>query len=231
MRGLYLILLLAAPFAVGAWAQVAEEDAWEASKCFSSYQEGEYDKAVDCVNGYLYAGIVTDTARLAKLYEVLGVCLGMLEKKGPARVAFNKLLDLKSDYELDPNVYLPEIISMFQIAKFQKRTSFKIIILDTVPAYPVAFNFAPGGVPQYLNEGKVKGAAVFLVQAAALGVSIYGYRREQSYLSDDYGLKEEDLSTARRFDALQKWSLLTFTVTYVYSLVDGFVNKRISVRQ
>jgi tetratricopeptide (TPR) repeat protein len=200
-------------------------------KCFNFYQEGEYEKAVDCLNSFLYITDIADTARLVSSYEHLGVCLTMLDKKGPARAAFNKLLDINSEHELDPNVYLPEIISLFQILKFERKTSLKVVILDTLPAYSSVYNFSPLGLPQFMNTHKIKGFTVLGLQVVTLALSIYGYQKEQSFFSEDYGFPEEHVAEAKQYDYMQKFTVLAFSVTYIYSLIDGFVNKRLTVKQ
>jgi len=202
----------------------------EEQGCLDFYQSGEYEKAADCFNSFLYMTKVTDTARLVSAYEHLGVCLTMLEKKRPARAAFLKLLDLRADHELDPNVYLPEVISLFQIAKFEKRTSFKVLILDTLPAYPVAWNFTPLGVPQFMNGHRIKGVAACGAQLLLLALSIYSHDRKASFYSDDYGYREEDLEKARAYDYLQRGTFLGLAGVYVYGIIDGFINKRITIK-
>jgi len=194
-------------------------------KCYNSYRNGDYDQAADCINSLLYSGEIRDTVRLLKAYEILGVSLTMLDKKAPAKAAFKKLLNLKPEAELNPNVYLPDIISLFQIAKFEYKTQLKVVIVDTVPAYPRVFNFFPGGVPQFLNKDRKKGVAVAVLQAAALGISILAYNKEGSYYSSAYGYKEEDVSSARTWDQTHRILLFTLTGAYLYSLVDGFINK------
>jgi len=199
--------------------------AYPEEACFDSYRQGEYEASVDCINSLLYSEKISDTTRLVSCYEYLGVCLTMQDKKVPARAAFNKLLNLRSDFELNPNVYLPEIISLFQISKFEKRTSLKILIVDTLPAYSTAYNFAPLAVPQFLNKQKTKGIIFGSVQVAALVAAVYAFNREQSYFSETYGFREEDVASAQKFDSIHKISLLTLVLAYVAGLVDGFGNK------
>jgi len=154
-----------------------------------------------------------------------------LDKKQPARVAFSRLLDYRKDYELDPNVYLPEVISLFQIAKFEKRTALRILIMDTLPAYPVAWNFLPLGGPQFFNRQPRKGVAVCALQAALLTLSIYSYQNKSSLYSDRFGYREEDVDRARQYDWAQRGTFFGFVTVYIYSLIDGFMNKRISLKE
>ena len=69
------------------------------------------------------------------------------------------------------------------------------------------------------------------VEAAALGLSVFAYNREQSYYSPGYGFREEDVAKARDYDRLHKASLGVFTASIIYGLVDGLINKRISIKQ
>lgn len=208
-----------------------EQVALNEESCFSYYREGKYEKVVDCINSILYTANISDTTRLLKMYEYLGVCLSMQNKNGSARAAFNKLLNLNSDYELNPNMYLPEIISLFQIAKFQKRTSLKVLILDTIPAYPIVYNFLPFGLPQIKNNHKIKGGIVSVLQGAAIAFSIVGFVNKKSFYSEQFHYKEEDLEKAKRFDFMQRISIVGFSLTYVYSIIDGIFNKPIRVME
>jgi hypothetical protein len=202
----------------------------EEDKCFSYYYDGEYEKGADCLNSLLYKTKRTDTLRLVKCYEYLGVCHMMMDKKQPARAAFGKLLDLNPKHELNPTLYLPEVIAVFQMVKFEKKTSLKVLILDTIPAYSPFFNFLPCGTPQFLNKQNKKGAAFLTLQIMAMGLSIYGYNREKSFYSEESGLREEHTDKARNYNYMLKISFFTFAGVYVYSLVDGFLNKRITIK-
>ncbi len=199
--------------------------AFTEDKCFASYREGEYERSSDCINSILYTGELTDTLRLLKAYEILGASLAMLDKKGPAKAAFRKMLTLKPDADLNPNVYLPDIISLFQIAKFEYKTQLRVVILDTIPAYPRSLNFLPFAVPQFLNKEKTKGTVCLPLQVISLGLSIYAYNRKVSYNSNRYGYREEDLSYAQNYDEMYKVSLLIFSGSYIWSLIDGFIHK------
>ncbi|MFH0920873.1 MAG: hypothetical protein V1913_10975 [Fibrobacterota bacterium] len=198
-------------------------------RCFDSYRQGEYERTVDCLSSLLYTGEIADTARLVPCYEYLGVSLSMIEKKDLARTAFKKLLALKPGYELNPNVYLPDIISLYQITKFEHILSRRVLILDTVPAYSRALNYLPLAVPQFMNKENVKGGLVLGLQAAALTVSIVAYQRQQRYYSPDYGYREENVADAHAYNLTQKISLLTFLSAYVYSIIDGFMHKPITL--
>lgn len=224
-----LVIPLLLAFAASPMAQA--DSARPEDQCAQFYQSGEYEKAADCYNVILYSGRLPDTSRLIPIYERLGVCQTMLDKKGPARGAFIKLLDLRSDHELDPNIYLPEVISLFQIAKFEQKTSLKVLIMDTLPAYPVSLNFLPFGVPQFMNLHWRKGAAAGGLQALLLGLSIFAYSQKASYYSPEFGYREEDVPAARRYDYTQRAAFFGLAGAYVYSLVDGFLNKRITLKE
>jgi tetratricopeptide (TPR) repeat protein len=202
----------------------------EEDKCFSHYYDGEYEKSADCLNSILYKTKKIDTLRLVKCYEYLGVCHMMMDKKEPARAAFGKLLDLNPAHELNPTLYLPEVIAIFQMVKFEKKTSLKVLILDTIPAYSPFFNFLPCGTPQFLNKQNKKGAALLTMQVLAMGLSIYGYNKERSFYSEGAGLREENADKAINYNYMLKISFFTFVGAYVYSLADGFLNKRITIK-
>jgi tetratricopeptide (TPR) repeat protein len=196
------------------------------NECVGFYSQGEYEKAVDCLNNFLYTSGVTDKARLEIAYAHLGVCLMMLDKKPLARAAFTKLLELNPEYDLDPNKYLPDVLSMFQIIKFEKKAAASIV----VPAYAAWMNLMPGAVPQFKNRERVKAGIILGTQVLALGLSLYAYNKEQALNLPEYGYREEDLSRARTFDKLHKGALIIFSLSYIIGMADGLINKRVIIK-
>jgi len=197
-------------------------------RCSDFYRKGEYERAVDCLNSVLYTGEIKDTARLLTCYEFLGAALTMIDKRDLAKAAFKKLLSLNPKYELNPNVYLPDIISLYQIARFESLYAYRVLLLDTVPAYSRGYNYLPLAVPQFKNKEKTKAVLVLCLQAVSLGFSVFAYQEEQGYYSPDYGYREENVSDARAWNWTQRISLFTFLSAYVYSMIDGFMNKPIT---
>ncbi|MFH1761449.1 MAG: hypothetical protein ABIA63_10160 [bacterium] len=202
--------------------------------CLNHSKMGEYQNAVDCLNNFLLNHKGADTNILISAYEALGVNLVMLGHKPIAKNAFVLLLKLSPEYDLDPTIYLPDVIATFQIAKFEKRTSFRVLIVDTLPAYPGILNFAPFGVPQVFNKSWIKAGICGILQVAAIGISVYAYQKEQSLKQDgaffngkDY-YNEEDEDHAVFYDILHKTCFFAFGLTYVYGIIDGFRNKPLS---
>jgi tetratricopeptide (TPR) repeat protein len=200
-------------------------------QCFDFYADGEYSKASDCLNGKIISDNISDTLRLLKIYEKLGAAFVMQDRKDLAKAAFKKLLSLNRDVEIDPNKYLPEIISLFLITKFEYRTSLRVVILDTVPAYPVKWNYFAFGIPQFKNGDKKKGLSIIGLQILSLSLSILAYNKERSYMEYAYGVREENLSTAGNWDRIHRFSFVSFTAVTLYSLVDGFLKKPVVVKQ
>lgn len=227
----FLQVLLSAAALLAQQAIPAQPAPLPEERCFQLYREGEYERTVDCINSVLYAGEIRDTVRLLRAYEYLGVSLTMLDKREPGKAAFLKLLSLNPEFELNPNVYLPDIISLFQIAKFQHRTSLRVLVMDTVAAYPRLYNYLPAGVPQWHNRQKVKAGTFFALQLLSVGASVWAYNRENSFETARYGIRDEDYQDALFYDRTQKLCLLTFIAAYVYGLVDGIINKPITFKQ
>ncbi len=199
--------------------------------CLTFHRTGEYQNAVDCINNFLLMHANADTMLLVKAMEYLGVNLVMLNQQPLARNAFSNLLDLNPGYELNPTVYLPEVVAAFQIAKFEKRTLLRVPPgVDTAPTYPLYVNFMPLGLPQFCNHSPVKGIFIGLFQTITMGVSIYAYQIEKSLESKIYKIKEENLGKANRFSALELHTFLLAIGGYMGSIIDGLINKPAVVR-
>lgn len=192
-------------------------------ECRELFKTTDYPAAVECLNHELYTTPFADTLRLISIYESLGVGYMMQDKKKMARAAFEQLVRLQADYDLDPNAYLPEIIALFQSVKL----AYKKDSLHPSPAVkktsPWPLYFLPLGAPQFAGRKPIKGSVMLGLQALSLGLSIYAYNRKHSLYSETYHYAESDVQTARRYDTLYKVTFLTFTATYGYSIFDGFL--------
>ncbi|MBL8028819.1 MAG: hypothetical protein JNL74_20510 [Fibrobacteres bacterium] len=214
-------------FAVLLWGDSPSPD----QDCFDLYSDGEYGSAADCLNKKLIVENIADSARLVKIYEKLGAAFVMQDRKDLAKTVFKKLLILNKDAEIDPNKYLPEIVSLFLITKFEQRTSLRVVILDTLPAYSVKWNYMAIGIPQFKNGDRKKAYTVIALQALTLGLSILSYNKEKSFWNNEFGYREENISEAGTWDKIHRASFLSFTAVTLYSLVDGFLKKPVVIRQ
>ncbi len=199
--------------------------------CFDLYSDGEYEKASDCLNSKLISGEITDTLRLHKIYEKLGAAYAMRDRRDLAKAAYKKLLQLDANAEIDPNIYLPEIVSLFLISKFEHRTALRVVVLDTIPAYSTYWNYCPFGIPQFKNGEKTKGWTLLTLQLLSLASSVYAYNREQSYLREGFGFREEDIAIAKRWDVAHRVTFFSCIAFSVYGLVDGFIRKPMVIKQ
>ena len=189
--------------------------------CLALYRENRFAESAECLNQRVYESEGRDTALLAGLYEGLGVNYMMLEKKALAASAFARLTALRPNYEMDPNAYLPEIISLYQSVKIENRNRLAALNPAPVPLYLTACRVLPFGAPQFVNHEKKKGVVLLALQAAALGVSIACYAKRNSLDTGEFGIAEEDFDSARAYDRAYKISFFTFAAAYLASLIDG----------
>lgn len=206
--GLFVLALLVTQAA-------PQEPFLKATTCMSE----RYAEAVECLNSMLYSTPSSDTLLLAEVYKELGICYFMLEKNKLASSSFEKLLLLSPDYELDPKVYLPDIIALFQIIKNDLRSK---AVVDAIPPYHPALNYLPFGAPQVLNRERRK-AGIFLgVQVLALAASIYMHSQRQDLdQGGRMGYAEEDFEQAKSYADGQRAFFVLFSVSYVAGVIDG----------
>ncbi|MFH0919489.1 MAG: hypothetical protein V1913_03945 [Fibrobacterota bacterium] len=194
--------------------------------CFSLYRENRFSESVECLNQRVYAAEGRDTATLVRLYEALGVNYMMLEKKPLAAAAFGRLAALRPDYELDPNAYLPEIVSLFQTVKLENRQRLDALRPAPAPLYHRACRVLPFGAPQFTQRETRKGAMLLALQAVALGVSIFSYSERNALHNVRFGYAEEDAPAARAWDRTYKITFITFAGAWLYSVVDARATRR-----
>ncbi len=194
--------------------------------CSILYTAGEYKHAVECFNEqvlHLEADNRIDS--LAILYPMLGASYVMAEKPDLAKATFSKLLLIRPEIEIDPAIFHPDIVAIFQMAKKENREKLFREHAIAPKAYPLAINFLPAGIPQYLNGDKRKSIVCAVIQIGALACSIYGYSRLEHFKSNDFGFKEEDYPDAGRAASLHLGGFLVFTGAFLYSVADGLIHR------
>jgi hypothetical protein len=196
------------------------------SSCAGLFRQGSYSEAADCYGRTAYtleARNATDS--LLALYPELAASLVMADKPTMARAVFAKLLAMRPDYEIDPNLFQPDVIAIFQMAKMEQKKHFSMQAWEMREPYPLVLNFVPGGLPQYKNTEKTKGVACLLLQGVALGLSIYGHGKYTSYYSERTGFREEDVPEAKSARRLYLGGFFTFVGLYILGTADGIIHR------
>ncbi|MBL8026931.1 MAG: hypothetical protein JNL74_11005 [Fibrobacteres bacterium] len=188
----------------------------DTSLCRSLYEQGQYNAATECFSKKAFLiEPQGNEAALLQVYSDLGASYVMADEPIMAKAVFGKLLLLSPTYTLDPDRFPPDIISIFQLARKEYLPE----------SYPLRFSFAPGGIPQYKNKEKGKAFTVGAIQALALAASIAGYVNYSSKKSDLYVIAEEDVDAARLSSRMHTIGFVTFSIAYVYSIIDGLIHK------
>jgi len=196
-----------------------------AADCQSFFQNNRYPEFLDCLHTRLYRTSVHDTAELLRLYERIGVAYAMQEKREPAIAAFNRLLAYQESYELDPTIYLPEIISLFQTVKHirnQKSEPAK----PFYEAYKPLTHILPLGLPQYVARKPVRGTVYLVWQALSLSLSVHAYQERNSLYSSTFRYPDESLALARSNDRIYKIGFISFATAYLVSVCDDLIHSK-----
>jgi len=198
---------------------VTESAPQEAFSKATSCMSDRYAEAVECLNSQLYSMPSSDTALLVEIYRDLGVCYFMLDKNKLAYSSFEKLLLLSPDYELDPKVYLPDILSLFQIVRNDLRSR---AVADAIPVYHPALNYLPFGAPQYLNRERRKAGLFLGLQVISLAASVFMYQKKRDLdKPGGVGYAEEDFERAKGYADGQRAFFIVFSVSYAAGVIDG----------
>jgi hypothetical protein len=81
----------------------------------------------------------------------------------------------------------------------------------------------PGGAGQFLNGQYVKGAAVLLIQAAAITGSVVAYYKRDKLYSPLYGWNDDNMDRAMLYTYGYKGGVIIFSTAWIYSIADGFI--------
>jgi tetratricopeptide (TPR) repeat protein len=112
---------------IGSYSVRGEDSSDEGQiSCISFYQNGDYEKAIDCLTLVLSHTLKGSDSIL--IYKYLGFSNGMLGRIDLAKEDFNILLDMAPDMQIDTLEYPPNISIIFNQVKLER----KIAKIDTV---------------------------------------------------------------------------------------------------
>jgi hypothetical protein len=165
--------------------------------CFSTtdfeylYIKGEY---VSIIEQAPFALLDTTLSHdeIIETNKFYGFSLAVMGRKEAAIKVFQRILDLKTDFTLDPVKVSPKIINVFNEARSEKilQMTTKKPIKDTVYVdRQIPITILIPGIYQVQRNKKVKGYCILAAEVlslSALGISQYNYQKSHNeYLAEN----------------------------------------------
>jgi tetratricopeptide (TPR) repeat protein len=218
----------------------------------AEFERGAYERVVEALEPELYPrALIRDEDELKEAHYLLGVSFFYLRQPDRARHEFTALLFLDPARSLDPATESPEVYAFFEGLKGElrlrleeirrqklrdeeaKRQPSREVLVERVIREPSPFsNFAPFGYPQFRNGQPVKGALFLTTQTLGAGTSLALF----TYQAAAYGIPSRytdraDADLLRTLQTVQVAAGAAFLASYMWSVIDGFVNQRPRVEE
>jgi hypothetical protein len=212
------------------------------------YETGFYKEASQKLKDLLYPEVELverENEILARQY--LSFCYVLLDEKEKARREFLELLYVAPEIEFSPQVYLPEIVKIFQEAKKEwleerkERADLSVKKGIFPPEEQRGMEkseqeglkkrkkftpaiFLPGGYFQFRKGEKIKGWLILGSEVISLASSILAYElKSQLYHPQYKAYPLEKYDQAKQLREIQIASLAVFLGIYVYGVIDGWL--------
>jgi tetratricopeptide (TPR) repeat protein len=203
------------------------------------YQHGKYQEAAEELEKLLYPLRIKNISKIAQAHLYLGLSYAMLDQPEKAQEEFHEALKLDPKLSLDPDYFLPEVISLFERVKSEliPREEVEKPLLPQLPKdgrekrvllltkERLLLNFLPGGVPQFQNGAKLKGWIVLTVQTSSLLTTAISYFLLNNYRDKKYGGVPKE-GYEKKANEILLWMQASFWIgvsSYLYSVIDGIL--------
>lgn len=209
------------------------------------FQKDECSQAIQKLDNVPFEAEL-NRASLKSALVILGVCHFQVGEKSKAESNFKSLLYLDPKFELNPFRTPPGILNFFEQQKVKIQKSLKSIEavkklqtfdrnssnLKLLPskkksAINYAEPFIPFGFSQFKNGDSLKGSIFLTSELVLLGTNIGSYWWKRSTTQNGLGSSvqsKEDFQNYNIAQALQITSISLLVATYVYSIIDAFIN-------
>ena len=194
----------------------------------SLYVFEEYEKVIEQA-----PLILLDTAlsqnKIIQANKFYAFSLAIMGKREEAIKTFNRLLDLKPDFILDPIKVSPKIINVFNEAKTKEVLQMSVTesLKDTIYIERKApLTILIPGVRQIQRNKKVKGYAIIaaeMISLAALGFSQFYYTQSHN----EYLSAENPQTINEKYEIYNGWYkkrlifISTSTIIWLYNMIDA----------
>ena len=206
-------------------AQPASADA-ALKQAESAYEYGDMPLLVESARFVTDGTLEATPDQLAAALRFLGIGLYVTGRVEGAKTAFEKLLQLRPNTNLDPATTRPEIVTFF----FNLRRSRirELRAADEANRPNVLWNFLPP-FGQFNNGDRVKGWVLLVGEAATLVTAITTYAIVESWRRPDNtvcpGSCPGRTDTANTLRNSFIGSSTAFVLLYAYGVIDGLVSR------
>ena len=237
--GLVMVLLCTTWTGSPALAQEAQAPLEAADEAFR-FQD--YAKTIELLRPLLDEKQIEDAPTRYQALERLAASHWFTDDHDSARTRFGSLLKEVPSHQLDPLFYPQELVSFFQNEKQRlaglgfigrgedtggnKGPRFTLLEREIRRSYPTAAYFMPFGIPQLLSERGSSGTLHAALQGLGLAANVATWLRVESLKQNSSGvISKSDGSEAELLERVWWVGTGVLAASYVYSVVDGLVNR------
>ncbi len=202
----------------------------------------DYAKTIELLQPLIDEQKVGDEQVRQQVLERLAASYWFTDNHDSARTVFGALLKTAPAHQLDPLFYPQELVSFFESEKqrlaglgFIGRSGndasnqgprFTLVEREIRRSYPTAAYFMPFGIPQVLSERSSSGTLHAALQGVGLAANVATWLRIESLKQNSSGsIARSDGSEAELLEQVWWVGTSVLAASYVYSVVDGLVNR------
>lgn len=197
----------------------------------SAYEYGDMPLVVESARVVTDGTLQASTLQRAQALRLLGIGLYVTGRLAGAQTAFEQLLQLAPETQLNPATTRPEIVTFFyQI----RRTRIDDLRREHEAARPnAAFCLLPP-VGQFLNGETTKGWVLLVAEAATFITATAAFVVGNSWMQSDGTVCKPGLSDEACEDRTDKYNKLrtvqwassgAFALTYAYGVIDAMISR------
>jgi tetratricopeptide (TPR) repeat protein len=232
-RWFIAVLLLSSALEAGA----SQTD--ELNRARNAFAFGNYQEAVKLLEGLLHPVRLRAAEQIVEARQLLGVSYYFLKRFPEAEAEFERLLYLRPQHELDPLLFPPPVIELFEKVRARIRDRLSRLHPEVKepgagPAYFVrrierrhfVLNFFPFGVGQFQNGRPGKAAFFLSSEAATLAANLITYAAAESLRLSNGRFNARDAGTASNLRYAQVATLGGFGALVIAGIIDALVDYR-----
>lgn len=170
------------------------------------FEFGEHGAAADKLSAILEPGVMESKENVIVARQYLGACYHLLGKKDQARTQFSMLLALDASHRLDPAVFSPALVKLFEKVRAETGLALKeppppppppqeqvnvpppppsvpkvvMPVPDPYEPHSPALSLIPFGAGQFANQHPVRGALFAAAEVGLLATAIITFAKFES---------------------------------------------------
>ncbi|MBL8029204.1 MAG: hypothetical protein JNL74_22475, partial [Fibrobacteres bacterium] len=168
-----------------------------------------------------------DSAERENRLKILAFSYILNGNRKLAEDVFNRMLNANSGFTLDPILTSPKIYEVFSEVRQQWLMSYNSLEKEKrlTLRYRAAYHarVLPFGTGQFINGSRKKGLIFSLLQAGAIGGSIWSYKMLDASKHPDYGWYDGNREEKERYTNLTRVQFGIFASAYIWSVIDAYM--------